>query len=129
MLSRQAFGIAPKILEVDDVLRPGSQERIREVHPELCFRSLNGGRPLLDNKKSTAGLSVRWNLLRTVLAGMPPEPPKRSALPARCSVDDYIDALAVGWTAVCVLRRNAVRIPEEPEVDAKGLRMEMWLPG
>ncbi|TMG01274.1 MAG: DUF429 domain-containing protein [Chloroflexi bacterium] len=44
-------------------------------------------------------------------------------------MDDYVDALACAWTALCVARGNARRIPSEPELDERGLRMEMWLPG
>jgi predicted RNase H-like nuclease len=43
-------------------------------------------------------------------------------------VDDYIDALVCGWTAVRVVRGEARRIPAEPEKDERGLRMEMWVP-
>jgi predicted RNase H-like nuclease len=128
-ISRQAFGIAPKMREVDDVLKAGSQERIREVHPELCFWSLNGGSPLLDKKKSGYGLSVRWTLLQAVFDGLPSMPPPRSALPPHCGIDDYVDSLACAWTAVCIARGTAVRIPEDAETDGNGLRMEMWLPG
>jgi predicted RNase H-like nuclease len=128
-LSRQAFGIAPKMREVDETIEPAWQERIREAHPELCFWSLNGGRPLLDKKKSAVGLSVRWGMLRGVFGGLPSEPPPRSSLPARCGIDDYVDALACAWTAVCVIRGSAVRIPDAPATDGRGLRMEMWLPG
>src|SRR5512143_4090806 len=38
-LSRQAWAIAPKIREVDDLLRrdPQLRAKTREVHPEVCF--------------------------------------------------------------------------------------------
>ena len=46
-LSKQAFSILPKIKEVDEVLsrRPELQERVREMHPEVCFAVWNGGMP------------------------------------------------------------------------------------
>ena len=45
-LSRQAFAILPKIKEVDSALRARRdlRGRVREVHPELSFREMNGGR-------------------------------------------------------------------------------------
>ncbi len=49
-------------------------------------------------------------------------------LPHACAVDDYIDALVAAWTAVCISRGSAQRIPSRPEMDDKGLRMEMWFP-
>ena len=32
-----AFGIYPKISEVDSVMKPEIQVKVFEVHPELCF--------------------------------------------------------------------------------------------
>ncbi len=47
-VSKQLFNIAPKIREVDAVLRadPALAERVYEVHPELAFWRLNGERAL-----------------------------------------------------------------------------------
>jgi predicted RNase H-like nuclease len=128
MLSRQSFGIAPKIKEVDDAMTPAHQERVREAHPELAFRALNRGLPVSENKKTADGTAIRWLLLQAAFSGLPSQPPARSSLPSRCSTDDYIDALACAWTAVCITRRLAVFVPDSPETDAKGLRMEMWMP-
>ena len=52
-VSRQLFNIAPKIREVDAILRadPELATRIFEVHPELAFWRLNGERPLAEGKK------------------------------------------------------------------------------
>jgi predicted RNase H-like nuclease len=35
-MSHQAFGILPKIREVDQLMTPEVQETVREIHPELC---------------------------------------------------------------------------------------------
>ncbi len=51
-ISRQAYGILPKIREVDGVVTPAHQQPIepgaglwvREAHPEVCFAVLNGVR-------------------------------------------------------------------------------------
>ena len=40
--------------------------------------------------------------------------------------DDILDAFAALWTAERIYRGEARRIPERPQVDAVGLRMEMW---
>lgn len=47
-LSRQSFGILPKIREIDDFLetKPVWKNRLMESHPEYCFALLNDGRPL-----------------------------------------------------------------------------------
>jgi hypothetical protein len=39
---------------------------------------------------------------------------------------DVVDALAAAWTARRIADGEAQRIPELPEKDARGLRMEMW---
>jgi predicted RNase H-like nuclease len=128
MISRQCFGIVPKIREVDAAMKPGCQERVFEAHPELAFFALNDGHPVLEGKKTLEGRGIRWRLLRSMFPGLPPEPPRSRDLPPGCAVDDYIDALATAWTGICIARGTAERIPPEPETDGVGLRMEMWMP-
>jgi len=40
--------------------------------------------------------------------------------------DDINDAFAALWTAERILAGTASVIPDQPPVDAAGLRMEMW---
>lgn len=63
-LSRQAFAIIPKIREVDDAMSPKLQERVREVHPEVCFRALRG-RPLEYAKKGLVSSTGERNTARS----------------------------------------------------------------
>jgi predicted RNase H-like nuclease len=125
-ISRQCFGLFAKIRHVDEWIDPYKQERVREVHPELCFFELNRQRSMRHGKKSEEGLRAR----RTVLAkegfggvielainGLPRQEVAR---------DDILDACAACWTAERILGGKAFRIPENPPVDGKGLRMEMW---
>jgi predicted RNase H-like nuclease len=127
-LNKQSFNIAPKIREVDTAMKAGMQERVREAHPELCFWSLNGGRPMRLNKKTTAGRGARWRVLRAVMPDLRPNPSLPPEMRGRCSADDYVDAIVCAWTAACVIRGKARTIPAEPETDERGLRMEIWLP-
>ncbi len=126
-LSKQSFAMAQKITEVDSVMTPDLQRSIREVHPELCFWGLGGGRPPSHNKKTLAGRSERWSLL---LSGLPtlPRQPALLEVPRGCAVDDVIDALAAALTAARIVEGRAQVIPEDSQVDARGLRMEMWFP-
>jgi predicted RNase H-like nuclease len=128
-LNKQSFNISPKVREVDEHVKPGMQERVREAHPELSFRSLNEGVAVRANKKTKAGRELRWRMLRGVLDGLPSTAALPDDLRGLCQPDDYIDALACAWTAVCVAGAAARRIPCEPEIDERGLRMEMWHPG
>ncbi len=127
-LTKQSFYIAAKIREVDEEIRPGLQERVYEVHPELCFRALHGGNPLANNKKRLAGRLERWSLLRRVLPGLPEQAPFPRELPGRCGLDDYVDAIVAAWTALCISRGLAQSVLEHPGQDARGLRMEIWFP-
>jgi predicted RNase H-like nuclease len=128
-LSKQSFNISPKVRQVDHAIKPAMQDRVREVHPELCFRALNGDVAMPHNKKTLEGREERWRLLREVLLDLDEAPALPKSMRGRCGLDDYIDALVCAWTAVCILRREAACIPTEPEFDRRGLRMEMWLPG
>lgn len=126
-LSRQAFGICDKIREVDELMTPQLQERVKEVHPELSFLELNKGQPLTHGKKSHVGFLERLALLQS--AGF------ESVLDADafdCDVptDDVLDAYACCWTAGRLVTGEAERLPELDEdlqIDAtKKLFMEIW---
>lgn len=122
-LTRQAFGILPKIREVDEQMTPELHKRIFEVHPELSFREMNG-RPMSHNKKGSQGRVDRIQLLENNLSGFS----KRSLedRPEGVGADDLLDACAAGWTALRIVKCEAVRFPSDPPRDQKGLRMEIW---
>jgi predicted RNase H-like nuclease len=122
-MSRQAFGILPKIREVDQLMTPEGQERVREIHPELCFYGL-AGHPMRHKKKSTEGKAERLGALQDHFSGI-----ERAlgAFPrSQVASDDVLDAYAAAWTALRIAENAARRIPPRPPIDAKGLRMEMW---
>ena len=63
-ISKQLFMIAPKIREVDEALRANAKlaARVFEVHPEVAFWRMNGGRALdqpkkVKSKPYTAGMA------------------------------------------------------------------------
>src|SRR5262249_47805591 len=64
MLSKQAYGILPKIAEVDAAMTPDLQEQVIEVHPEVAFWAL-ANHPMRHNKKSAEGFAERRTLLAT----------------------------------------------------------------
>ena len=75
-ISKQLFMIAPKIREVDELLRNDGTlaGKVYEVHPEVAFWRLNGERPLAEPKKVKSvpygpGLALRRALL--IEAGFP----------------------------------------------------------
>ena len=129
-VSKQLFNIAPKIREVDNVLRtnPDSKGRVFEVHPEVAFWRLNGERALTEPKKVKSrpyepGLVLRRKLL--IAAGLPAEavnavPPKGAA------ADDLLDALACAAIARRIDAKIARPFPDPPPRDAHGLPMAIW---
>jgi predicted RNase H-like nuclease len=129
-VSKQLFNIAPKIREVDMELHTdrAAAARVYEVHPELAFWRLNGGRALDQPKKAKSrpygpGLELRRNLLRG--AGMPAalieaSPPKGAA------ADDILDALACAAIARRIHASRARPFPDPPPRDSHGLPMAIW---
>jgi len=133
-ISRQSHALIPKIREVDRLLRreAATPQVIREVHPEVCFWSLAGGRPMQSNKKEDSGFAERRKVLKTAY------PPADRIISEGLQWlqgkgvgrDDLLDALAAAITAFLGMGRLAT-LPVHPERDAHGLPMEMvyFIPG
>jgi predicted RNase H-like nuclease len=129
-VSKQLYLIAPKICEVDGILcaDPALARRVFEVHPELAFWRLNGGRALAEPKKVKGrpyppGLALRRQLL--IEAGLADsiiddDPPPGAG------VDDVLDALACAITARRIFSGIAQPFPDPPPRDARGLPMAIW---
>ena len=129
-VSRQLFNIAPKIRELDAALRADRTlvGRVYEVHPELAFWRLNGGRALTEPKKVKSrpyppGLALRRELL--IASGLP-EAAVNAAPPAGAGPDDVLDALACAAIAHRLWLGTAQPFPDPPPRDEHGLPMAIW---
>jgi predicted RNase H-like nuclease len=127
-VSKQLYMIAPKIREVDGALRqdPALAGRVFEVHPEVAFWQLNGGRALSEPKKVKGkcyepGLALRRRLLAA--AGCPAVD---TAPPKGAGADDLLDALACAAIARRIHAGRAEPFPNPPPRDAYGLAMAIW---
>ena len=126
-LSKQSFYIMDKIRQVDELLTPAMQTRVREIHPEVTFCVLNGSRPLKHNKKALAGRKERIALLAAIF-------PSAVGIIAGLGgtrgvgADDILDALAAAWTAAKTVVGQTATLPERPEHDGKGLQMQILAP-
>lgn len=109
-MSIQAFGLFPKIREVD-AWRRRPPCRVVEAHPELSFRQM-AGTPLPDSKKTWAGAAHRRELLAEQDIHLPADLGEAGR---HAGVDDVLDAAAVAWTAHRVLTGDAIPLPAEPE--------------
>ena len=129
-LSKQVWGIIPKIKEVDQLLLADMTARscIREIHPELCFWALNSGKPMKysKKKKKEKAFLERMEVLLSVypytnniIDNTLTKYPRREV-----AKDDILDALVAAVTASEESLRLS-SIPKTTEVDSKGLPMEM----
>jgi predicted RNase H-like nuclease len=117
-VSAQAHALGPRILHVTELAaRDG---RFHEVHPEVSFRAMNAGAPLLYRKKSAGGVIERLALLAR--QGI-----RFGDLGAAGSVpmDDLLDAAAGAWTANRIALGSARSLPDPPE-ERDGRLLAIW---
>ena len=117
-VSAQAHALGRRILHVTELAR--SDPRIHEVHPEVSFRAMNGGRPLRYRKKWSGGALERVELLRRSgidLAAI--------GAAAASPLDDVLDAAAAAWSAHRIACGKARSLPDPPEL-LEGLRATIW---
>ena len=120
-LSAISWRLLPRIAEVDAIIAPYWQRTVFEVHPELSFFQLNDDRPVRYSKRSEVGRDERREMLKERLQGVDRI---LDARPPRISEARLLDAAACLWTARRVVSRAVHRLPEIPEWDGQGLRME-----
>ncbi|MGH7205145.1 MAG: DUF429 domain-containing protein [Nitrospiraceae bacterium] len=130
-LSIQAFGILPKIREVDRLMTLELQDLVHEAHPELAFTAL-AGHPMRFNKKTARGRRERLRALeqapghffrgirQTFVNGL------KAFTRRQVAPDDLLDAYALACTALRIADGKAQRVPPDPPIDRRGLRMEIW---
>src|SRR6266511_5725078 len=117
-VSAQAHALGPRILHVTNLARRDA--RFREVHPEVSFRAMNGGRPLGHRKNSAAGALRRLELLRAVGIELTALRDAGSA-----PLDDVLDAAAAAWSAQRILTGAAKSLPDPPE-EIDGYPVAIW---
>ena len=127
-LSKQSFAIMPKIKEVDSLLRSNRKARamIREVHPEICFWALAGGKPMKFSKKKQEGREEQISVLNRILPSCGDEFERilKNYLRKELEKDDILDAMAAALTALAGFNETRT-IPESRRRDSCNLPMEM----
>jgi predicted RNase H-like nuclease len=117
-ISAQAHALGPRILHVTNLAQ--TDNRIREVHPEVSFRAMNDGRALSYRKKSAGGALERIALLRHHGIHM-----AELRETATAPLDDVLDAGAGAWSAQRIALGIAETLPDPPErVD--GMTLCIW---
>ncbi|MEW8326880.1 MAG: DUF429 domain-containing protein [Candidatus Thiodiazotropha sp.] len=125
-LSRQSWGIVPKIAEADRLIRTlPDKTKLKEMHPEVCFLALNRGRPMSHNKKRPQGRAERLALLERHLpnSGAIIDQARAASPKKDLADDDILDALVGAVTASHP--ESLVSLPAVAERDELGLVMEI----
>lgn len=108
--------------EVAEEMQPYRQRQVFEVHPELSFYQLNDDVPMQHSKRSPAGIEERRRLVEARIPGA--DTVLEASLPG-VTLAHLLDATADMVTARRIAARAVDRIPEDPEWDEQGVRMEL----
>jgi predicted RNase H-like nuclease len=119
-ISIQAFGLVPKILEVDELVRSRPAYAVIEVHPDLSFATLDPD-VVTGSKKTAEGQAARAGALRAQGARLPPLVRGRGY-----GVDDLLDACVAAWTAAKYAAGGAESLPDPPERFRDGIDAAIW---
>lgn len=108
--------------EVAEEMQPYRQRQVFEVHPELSLYQLNDDRPMQHAKETPEGVQERRRLVEARIPGI--DAVLEAKLP-RVELRHLLDASADMVTARRIAARAVDRLPEDPEWDDAGVRMEL----
>lgn len=108
--------------EVAEEMQPYRQRQVFEVHPELSFYQLNDDQPMQHSKHTEEGVAERRRLVESRIPGI--DAVLEASLP-RVELRHLLDAAADMTTARRIAARAVERLPEDPEWDEQGVRMEL----
>jgi len=114
--------LLPRYREVAAEMAPFRQRTVYEVHSDLCFYQMNDEHPLEYSKQSEKGIEERRQLLEQRFPGV--QRILSAELPG-ANLAHLLDIAAFVWTARRIFARAAIRMPQDPEWDEQGLRMEI----
>jgi predicted RNase H-like nuclease len=121
-LSRAQWRLLPRFAEVDAEIEPYHQRYVYEVNPELAFFQMNDDTPFRHTKRTGAGIRERKAALERRLPGIDRILEVRLH---RIQPHHLLDVAADLVTARRIAGRAVTRLPETPEWDERGLRMEI----
>lgn len=101
-ISKQSWGIVPKIREVDQLLQSNRSlvDKIKESHPEVAFHFLNNHQSMEFNKKTDEGQQERLQVLSNYSdkAEMIYHNSMRNFRRKHVSADDILDSICLAVT-------------------------------
>jgi predicted RNase H-like nuclease len=108
--------------EVANEMAPFRQRSIYEVNAELSLYQLNEDVAMRWPKHTEKGIDERRSVVERKVPGalriLDTEVPGTT-------ISHRLDAAAILWTARRIFARAVIRVPEDPEWDEQGLRMEI----
>jgi predicted RNase H-like nuclease len=112
-----------RFAEVAEEMQPYRQRQVFEVHPELSLFQLNDEKPMQHSKYTDEGVAERRALVESKIPGA------ADVLDAEVArgvtARHLLDAMADMVTARRIAARAVIRLPEDPEWDEMGVRMEL----
>jgi predicted RNase H-like nuclease len=123
-----SWNLYPRIRDVDAELQnnPHLRDKVYEVHPEISFRALNDGVPIIAAKRNSEGESIRRSLVENHFGAGAFDEIRKNHYLKDAANHDINDAFAVLWSAERIFNGIAVVMPAEAEFDSVGLRMGIW---
>ena len=121
-MSSIAYNHLRQTAELAEAIEPYWQRTVFEVHPELSYYQLNGDVPMNYSKHGDRGPAERKALLEKRIPGITQITDARLRGVRKAHL---MDAAACLWTARRIAGRAVNRVPEHPEWDEQGLRMEI----
>lgn len=112
-----------RFAEVAEEMQPYRQRQVFEVHPELSFYQLNDDQPMQHSKYTDEGVAERRRLVESKISGA--DVVLDAQLPGGVTARHLLDATADMVTARRIAARAVTRLPEDPEWDEQGVRMEL----
>ena len=119
-----AYRHFPWLREVVEEIQPYHQRRVYSGLAELSYHLLNGDAPLATSSHWAEGRSGRLGLTNPRFPGIEAIAAS-SSLPAGVDGRLVADAAGLLWSARRIAGRVVSRLPENPEWDETGLRMEL----
>ncbi|MCF7872868.1 MAG: DUF429 domain-containing protein [Candidatus Omnitrophica bacterium] len=121
-ISKQTWSILPKIKEVNSLVSKDEKagRNIIEIHPEVCFWSINNKHSMKYNKKKREGYEERRELLqkKCFLTDKLLNYALNNFKRKEVAKDDILDALVAAYTAEQASKGNAIAFgdPDEGQI-------------
>jgi predicted RNase H-like nuclease len=109
--------------EAEENFQPFHQRNWFAAHPDLSFYVLNGDRPVTSSPYQPEGVLERMNLIKGKLPGV--EDAVTRTPPIGAAQIHLLQAAGLLWTARRAAGRAINRLPQDPNWDNSGLRMEL----